>query len=98
MNGLKKHMFPNKEIMKKNGKILLVSSIAGLIGLSMYNYFKFKNQFKDQATMNQYRNRLIEFFDKESIDGVFKEMNYYIGFGLSPESAFELVTAEESND
>jgi len=84
--------------MKKNGNILLASSIIGLIGLSVYNYFKFKNQFKDQATMNQYKNRLIEFFDKESIDEVFKEMNYYIGFGLSPENAFDLITAKEPND
>lgn len=84
--------------MKKNGNILLASSVIGLIGLSVYNHFKFKNQFKDQATMNQYRNRLIEFFDKESIDEVFKEMNYYIGFGLSPENAFDLITTKEPND
>lgn len=83
---------------KKNGNILLASSIIGLVGLSVYNHFKFKNQFKDQATMNQYRNRLIEFFDSSSIDEAFKEMNHYIGFGLSPENAFELITTEDVND
>lgn len=83
---------------KKNGNILLASSILGLVGLSMYNYFRFKNQFKDQATMNQYRNRLIEFFDIDCIDDAFKEMNYYIGFGLSPENAFEILTIEDQND
>jgi predicted negative regulator of RcsB-dependent stress response len=83
---------------KKNGNILLASSVIALVGLSVYNHFKFKNQFKNQASMNQYRNRLIEFFDKESIDEVFKEMNYYIGFGLSPENAFELITTEDKDD
>jgi predicted negative regulator of RcsB-dependent stress response len=83
---------------KKNGNLFIVGSIAGIAALSMYNYFKFKNQFKDQTTMNQYRNRLIEFFDESYVDEAFREMNHYIGFGLSPENAFELIVCEDKND
>jgi hypothetical protein len=45
--------------------------------------------------MSQYRNRLSEFFEPDNIDQAFKEMTDYIGFGVSPSTAFEMITTED---
>lgn len=83
--------------MKKSGKYIICGLAAGVVLASLTNRRKFDRQIKDNVSMSQYRNRLIEFYGQEDVDEVFKEMNYYIGFGLSPSTAFELITTE-SND
>jgi hypothetical protein len=78
--------------MKKSGKYIAIGFLAGMAISSMVNTKKFQQQIKDNVSMVQYRNRLIEFFGSDQIDDVFREMNHYIGFGLSPSIAFEMIT------
>jgi len=78
-----------------SGKIFFSSIAITFVGLSIYNQYKFKKQFNHHASLNQYRNRLIEFFDQDKIDLAFREMNHYISFGLSPDIAFEILTCQD---
>lgn len=89
-------MYQKKSSMKKSGKPILFGFLAGCLIYELMNKNNFKKQIKDNVTMTQYRNRLMEFFDQDSIDAAFKEMNDFIGFGLSPSTAFEMMTVEES--
>ena len=80
----------------KNGKPILIGALIGIALYEAHNNKKFKTQFKDNTTMTQYRNRLSEFFDVDLVDEAFKEMTDYIGFGVSPATAFEMTTMEDS--
>jgi hypothetical protein len=79
----------------KNGKPILIGALIGIALYEAQNSRKFKEQIKDNATMSQYRNRLSEFFEPDNIDQAFKEMTDYIGFGVSPSTAFEMITTED---
>ena len=79
----------------KNGKPILIGALIGIALYEAQNARKFKEQIKDNTTMTQYRNRLSEFFEQDKIDQAFKEMANYIGFGLSPSTAFEMMTTED---
>jgi len=79
----------------KNGKPILIGALIGIALYEARNAKKFKEQIKDNTTMTQYRNRLSEFFEQDNMDQAFKEMTDYIGFGLSPSTAFEIMTTED---
>ena len=49
------------------------------------------NKKKYDPTLNQYMNRLREFFDMENLDKMEDEFLCLIDFGLNPNDAFETV-------
>lgn len=79
--------------MMKNGKPIIFGLAIGIIAYELLNKNSFKKQIKHNVTMTQYRNRLSEFFDKDGIDKAITDMNEYIGYGLSPQAAFDLMVA-----
>jgi hypothetical protein len=82
---------------KKNGNInFFFAGIAIALGVSFL--FK-KNDIKDlknKTSIDQYRNRLKEFFLEEDINKAIGEMCQFINHGINPEDAFHMVI-QESN-
>ena len=81
--------------MKKNSSFyFLVSSILSLVILN--SVFKKQNikQIKNNVSLDQYRNRLKEFFVQDQIDDQMKYLCDFMSNGFCAENAFLLVTQE----
>lgn len=82
MNGDKKSFF------------LKASIVALGIGIlcSRRNSHKKLANLKDDPTVGQYLNRLIEFFSDDSLDRAQEEFLDMIDFGVYPKDAFKILT------
>lgn len=82
MNGDKKSFF------------LKASIVALGIGIlySRRNSYKKLANLKDDPTVGQYLNRLIEFFSDDSLDRAQEEFLDMIDFGVYPKDAFKILT------
>jgi len=78
--------------MKKNESFYFLT--ASLLSIFFLNaIFKKQNikQIKSNVSLDQYKNRLKEFFSEEYISDQIKNMCEYINHGISAESAFFMV-------
>jgi len=81
--------------MKRNSSFyFLVSGMLSLIVLN--SLFKKQNikQIKNNVSLDQYRNRLKEFFVEDQIDSQMKYLCDFMSNGFCAENAFLLVTQE----
>jgi hypothetical protein len=81
--------------MKKNSSFyFLVSSILSLVILN--SVFKKQNikQIKNNVSLDQYRNRLKEFFVQDQIDDQMKYLCDFMSNGFCAENAFRMVIQE----
>jgi hypothetical protein len=51
---------------------------------------------KNQADKVQYSNRLIEFYDSENIEEIYKKYQEYVDFGISAKDAFIMLTEDKN--
>lgn len=82
-------------MMKKNSSFyFLTSSILSLIILNIL--FKKQNikQIKNNVSLDQYRNRLKEFFVEDQIDYQMEYLCDFMSNGFCAENAFRLVVQE----
>jgi hypothetical protein len=85
-------------MMKKLGDnflpIFCLSLGISAIILAFRNSSAAKLKTVDKADSIQYGNRLIEFFEKESIESIYDKYDKYINMGISPRNAFGMLTEE----
>lgn len=83
-----------KMMNMKNGEkalfIFIMFTVGSLIGKS--NSKKKIIEKSKEPNIGQYLNRLIEFYDSNSIDIIEDEFLNMVDFGMSPQSAFSAMT------
>jgi hypothetical protein len=82
--------------MKKNTENLIVTSIAtALLACFILSKRKsFNDQDQPKADFIQYGNRLIEFFEKETISAANEKFNCYLDMGINPSEAFNMTVGK----
>lgn len=80
-------------IAMKNGKKIVIYTLAFSIGVAIARAASSREiDLKNVSpTINQYLNRLREFFDDGNLDMAEDEFLSLVDFGISPESAFASV-------
>jgi len=91
--------------VKKKVKSKIGENIIPVLCLSICVYIVY-SVFKNNRTPNlpvgshadktQYANRLIEFFDSESIELAYKKYQEYVDFGISAQDAFLILTEDKT--
>lgn len=83
--------------MKKNGnsKAFFVGLLTAAIIFSAIKKDKIK-EVQNKTSLDQYKNRLKEFFLEEDVNKVLQEMCEFINHGINAEDAFYMVV-QESN-
>lgn len=82
----------NQMINMKNGKItFLISSLLLGISIAKNKSMDSLKPKKKDPTIYQYKNRLKEFYDSDSLFDIEQEFLSLVEFGLSPTSAFDTV-------
>lgn len=83
--------------MKKNGssKVFFVGLLAAIAVSSVIKKNKTK-EIKNKISLDQYKNRLKEFFLEEDTNKMFQEMCAFINHGINAEDAFYMIV-QESN-
>lgn len=75
--------------------LILKGSLIALLTLAFYSkHVSSKKLFnlKKDPTLGQYLNRLIEFFNEESLDRAQEEFLNMVDFGMYPHEAFKILT------
>ena len=82
--------------MKKNTENLIVTSIATalLVCFILSKRKIFNDQDQPKADFIQYGNRLIEFFEKETISEANEKFNCYLDMGINPSEAFNMTVGK----
>jgi len=75
-----------------NGEKFLFLTSSFLLGCILAKNNSKKTVIKHNPTINQYLNRLKEFFDSENIDRIEDEFLNLVDFGINPNAAFDAVT------
>lgn len=86
-----------KKTMNGNDKCSVVSISIGALALGAIIYFQTKslNKLKlntSDISIQQYLNRLTEFFNENELPNVKKEFLGMIEFGMYPKNAFKILT------
>lgn len=82
--------------MKKNTENLIATSIATvlLVCFILSKRKSFNDQDQPKADFIQYGNRLIEFFEKETISAANEKFNCYLDMGINPSEAFNMTVGK----
>ena len=82
--------------MMNGKKVIIICASAFILGFYIKNqsYKKIKEN-NNNPTLNQYLNRLTEFFDTDTLDVVEDNFLTMVDFGISPRSAFESVIGKK---
>jgi len=81
-------------IIMTNGEKFFLLTSSFLLGCLLAKNTSKKNVYINSPTINQYLNRLKEFFDIDNIDEIEDEFLNLIDFGINPGAAFDAVTLD----
>lgn len=75
--------------------IVYFATIGYVVYSAVKNNTKANIVSSSQPDKIQYANRLIEFFETDSIQDVYKKYQEYVDFGISAKDAFLMLTEDE---